>query len=73
MAFPEDEDAPASAAKAAKIREVSPSVSQSFLLPVLCVIVGSDLAVAAGVKVPEATVNVDDFVQTGQDDIGVAG
>ena len=72
MAFPNGEHAPAEAAKSAKCSPVASGVALDFGEPVFRAD-GGNAAGPAGVHVPEAAVDEDDFSQTVEDEVRRAG
>jgi len=75
LAFPEDEDVPALATEGAGGAEVAGAVALELGEPVGAAGVGDAAAAAPppGVHVPEAAVDVDDFFEAGEDEVGGAG
>jgi hypothetical protein len=69
LAFPDGEGLPAEAAEGVDGAFVAGAVAVHFGEPVLAAGSG-DAAAAAGVHVPEAAVDEDDFFETGEDEVG---
>src|SRR5439155_24881924 len=73
LAFREGQDFPALAVEAAAVFSVAVFVAGEFGEPVFSAGGGDAAAAAAGVHVPEAAADVDDFSSGGEDEVGGAG
>ena len=72
LALPNDEHAPAEAAEVAQVFPIAGGVVLDFGEPVFAAC-GGNAAAAAGVHVPEAAVDEDDFFEAQEDEVWRAG
>jgi hypothetical protein len=72
LAFPDDEGLPALLLEGAAVAAVAVGVAVDFGEPVIAA-GGGDAAGSAGVSVPEAAVDEDDFFEAGEDEVGGGG